>query len=376
MFNTVNRDNTHAIKWELYRDKNLLPMWVADMDIASPSAITDALVKRVSHPIYGYTHPWPSLNQSVVNWCKSQYDWSIEADWIVWMPGVVPSFNLACLLYGKGGRVIVQTPNYPPLLAAAERQGCTAVNIPSLFDQNRWQLDWATLEQELAHPDCHLLILCNPMNPLGALLSADDLEKIAQLCQAHEVIYCSDEIHCDLILDGSQHVPAGSIEALAERSITLMAASKTFNIAGLGCSFAIIPDKKLRSAWQQRMTDLIPHPNFLGYIGAEIAFSECQQWHQDLLVHLKQNQQRIEQALQPLDGLIYRPQSATFLAWIESTADDQPIAQHFIKAGIMPSEGKFFGNSNHARLNFGTGAETLDKALGLLTDYWPERHGN
>ncbi|TCS40006.1 MalY/PatB family protein [Reinekea marinisedimentorum] len=370
MFDTVNRDNTHAIKWERYRDKNLLPMWVADMDIASPEAIQRAFIERMQHPIYGYTHPWPSLNQSVVDWCQSQYGWSIDASWIVWMPGVVPSFNLACMTYGKGGRVLIQTPNYPPLLAAPTNQGCTPVKIPTTWTDNQWQIDWQALEQEMAHPECHLFILCNPMNPNGAVLRADELAKISALCSEHNVLLCSDEIHCDLILDGTPHTPAGSVAGLEESSITLMAASKTFNIAGLGCSFAIIPGEDLRKQWQKRMLDLIPYPNFLGYIGAEVAFTECHQWHQKLLAHLKTNQQIMADALAPLEGIIYRPQSATFLAWIESGREDLSLDTHLINAGIMPSEGKFFGNAKNIRLNFGTGTETVIQAMEMLTDYW------
>lgn len=370
MFNTVNRDNTNAIKWERYRDRSLLPMWVADMDIASPQAITDGLAERVKHPVYGYTHPWSSLNTSVVNWCKTQYDWSIEPDWIVWMPGVVPSFNLAVDVFGQGGRVLVQSPNYPPMLAAAERQGCQTVAIPVTWQNEAWQWDWQQLEAEMAHPECHLFLLCNPMNPNGAILSKQDLEKLSELCRLHSVLLCSDEIHCDLILDGSQHFPAGNIAGLEDNSITLMAASKTFNVAGLGCSFAIIPDKTLRTRWQTRMTDLVPYPNFMGMIAAEIAFSECAAWHTDLLAHLKQNRDALNTALNELDGMRYRVQPATFLAWIESTEEGLELDQHFIKAGIMPSEGVYFGNKANIRLNFGTGRDRVDQAISMITDYW------
>ncbi len=370
MFDTVNRDGTHAIKWEKYRAKNLLPMWVADMDVAAPAAITDALVERAKHPVYGYTHPWASLNESVVNWCQRQYQWSIEPDWIVWMPGVVPSFNLACDLYGKKGRVIVQSPNYPPLRQAAENQGCKTIEVDLNWAGENWEINWATLTDELAHPDCHLFILCNPMNPNGAILDKSALEKIAQLCEAHEVFLCSDEIHCDLILDGSAHVPAGSIKQLTDRSVTLMAASKTFNVAGLGCSFAIIPNRVERNRWNARMADRISYPNFMGLIAAETAFTQCDDWHQDLLKHLRSNRDLIDQSLNQLPGVRYRPQPATFLAWIESTRDDLALDKHFIAAKIMPSEGVYFGNKRHVRINFGTGEDRVKQTLSLLEDYW------
>jgi cystathionine beta-lyase len=340
------------------------------MDLASPKAIQEALVERAQHPVYGYTHPWSSLNESVVNWCKRQYQWYIEAQWIVWMPGVVPSFNLAVDIFGKRGRVIVQSPNYPPMRTTAERQGCETVEVPVVWAAESWHLDWEQLEHEMAHPDCHLFILCNPMNPNGSVLTKPDLEKLASLCDEHNVFLCSDEIHCDLILDDTPHYPAGSIPKLEENSVTLMAASKTFNVAGLGCSFAIIPDEKIRKRWQNRMTDLIPYPNFMGYIAAEVAFTQCDDWHKQLLAHLKSNRDFLDENLNALEGIRYRAQPATFLAWLESDKEGISLDKHFINAGIMPSEGVYFGNKHNVRLNFGTGRETLETGVAQLTDYW------
>ncbi|MDN3649203.1 PatB family C-S lyase [Reinekea marina] len=373
MFSKVNRENTHAIKWEKYKHQSLFPMWVADMDLASPEPIQNALVERMNHPVYGYAHPWASLNESVVNWCAKQYNWSIDPEWIVWMPGVVPSFNLACEVYGKKGRVIVQTPNYPPMLQAAKLQGCESVELPVTWQNAQWQWDWQTLETELSHPDCHLFLLCNPMNPHGAVLSAEDIHKLAQLCQQYEVVLCSDEIHCDLILDGTLHVPVSSIKAIKDQSVTLMAASKTFNVAGFGCSFAIIPNASMRRAWQARANGIMPDPNFAGMLAAEVAFTECHDWHKALLTHLKNNQKRVADVINNLEGLSFKPQAATFLAWIESTDLKTPLAPHFIKAGVMPSEGVFFGNPLNVRLNFGTDVESLDHGLAMISSYWQQK---
>jgi cystathionine beta-lyase len=372
MFTSIDRSNTNAIKWELYKDKGLLPMWVADMDLASPGPIREALIERISHPVYGYTHPWQSLNESVVEWCEAHYHWDIEADWIVWMPGVVPSFNLACDLLGQGGRVIVQTPNYPPMLDAPRLQNCQPIELPVLWDEalRHWLWDWSTLEAELADDECHLLLLCNPMNPNGSVIAEDDLKKLVSLCNQYGVQLCSDEIHCDLILDGSSHIPMGSIPEAVDSSITLMAASKTFNIAGFGCSFAVIPNESLRRRWGRRMKDLIPHPSFVGMIATEVAFRECEEWRQELLVHLLSNQQLISDRLNKLEGICYRPQPATYLAWIESTRKGLNLSEHFISAGVMPSKGRFFGDPEHARLNFGTGRETLEQGLQLIESYW------
>lgn len=373
MFNAVDRRNTHAIKLERYRDQAVLPMWVADMDLATAPAVQAALEQRFDHPVYGYTHPWPELNQAVVDWCAQQYDWAIDASWIVWLPGVVPSFNLAIQAFAKGGRVIVQEPNYPPLRSAASDRGCTPVPLAVQFDGERWIWDRTVLEQELAHPDCHLMILCNPMNPNGTVLGEADLERLGQLCRQHDVTLCSDEIHCDLRLDGGQHCPVGRLDTLREHSITLMAASKTFNVAGLGCSFAIVPNTELRSHYQCSGLNLLPHPSFPGYFAAEAAFTQGQAWLTELRAHLRSNRDRLAEAINALPGLTYRPQPATFLAWIEADLPAGELMQHFVAAGIMPSDGKDFGNNQAVRLNFGTDRATLDTAIERLTDYWRQK---
>lgn len=376
-FDTIDRSDTHAIKHELYRSQPVLPMWVADMDLASPPCVTEALQSRAAHPVYGYSHPWPGLNEAVVNWCQRQYQWAIDPSWIVWLPGVVPSFNLVIDAFARGGRVLVQEPNYPPLRKAAELRGATAVTLPmSARSPAGW--DWATLEQALADPDCHLMILCNPMNPQGLMLGHRELQRLAELCREHQVMLCSDEIHCDLILaPGARHYPAGSLPDIADQSITLMAASKTFNVAGLGCSFAIIPNGDLRRKLQSKGQDVMPHPNFMGLLATEAAFSHGHDWLMALQAHLKANRDRVATVIGELDGLNYEPAPATFLAWIESDLAPGEAMARFNEAGIMPSDGKDFGDPRSVRLNFGTGRDTLDLALDRLQTYWRQnRHSS
>lgn len=371
MFDAIDRRQTHAVKIDRYRDQDVIPLWVADMDLATAPAIQQSLERRMAHPVYGYTHPWPELNQIVVDWCAHEYDWTIEPDWIVWMPGVVPSFNLAIQTFAQNGRVLVQEPNYPPLRQAAAIRGAEPVRLPVTFHGTRWMWDWDQLENELSHDDCHLMILCNPMNPHGTVLRQKELERLGRLCARHEVILCSDEIHCDLRLDPqTRHVPAASLSELSSRSLTLMAASKTFNVAGLGCSFAIIPDADRRRAFQATGQDLVPHPNFLGYYAAEAAFRDSKTWLTALRRHLLANQERVAEVINRLPGLCYQPQAATFLAWIESDLPAGEAMHHFVQAGLMPSDGKDFGDPTAVRLNFGTDRETLDKALNRLETYW------
>ena len=374
MFDAIDRRNTHAIKIERYKDQNVIPLWVADMDLATAPAVQSALEQRMAHPVHGYVHPWPELNGSVVQWCRQEYDWDIEPDWIVWMPGVVPSFNLAVQAFARGGHVVVQEPNYPPLRATALNRGAIPKRLPVYFNGDRWVWDWDILEIELADPSCQLMILCNPMNPNGSILTEQELERLGALCQHYDVTLCSDEIHCDLRLNPQdRHVPAGKVAALRDRSLTLMAASKTFNVAGLGCSFAIIPNADLRLKFKATGHDLVPHPNFLGYYATEAAFREGKDWLIALRQHLKANQTRVAEVIEALPGLHYRPQAATFLAWVETDLPAGEAMRHFIAAGLMPSDGKDFGDPTAVRLNFGTDRSTLERALTQLESYWRQK---
>ncbi len=371
MFKVQDRRPSKAIKWQRVAGTDLIPMWVADMDLATAPVVSQALAERTQHPVYGYTHPWPSLNQAVVNWCQARYQWAIEADWILWQPGVVPSINMLLQSFTRGGRVLVQTPNYPPLLNCARLRGCEPRYLETLWLGDRWGWDWQLLTNELAHPDCQVMILCNPMNPQGELLGQADLARLAELCAEHQVLLISDEIHCDLILDGQGHVPAGSLPLLQDRSITLMAASKSFNVAGLGCSFAIIPNPELRQQYRNSSQDLLPYPNLMGLLAAEAAFSaEGWQWLVQLQQFLRGNQQLVSQCIKQLPGLDYQPRAATFLAWITSELPPGLLQQEFIKAGILTSPGQDFGQAQHARLNFGTDRATLERALALFSQHW------
>jgi len=374
IFDAVDRRGTHAIKLELYRDQPVIPMWVADMDLAVPPCISEVLSARCIHPVYGYSHPWPELNRRVADWCQQHYDWRVDPAWVVWLPGVVPAFNLTIDAFARAGRVLVQEPNYPPLRKAATLRGAVAVPIPvsaPLTETQPARFDWQLLECELAHPDCHLMVLCNPMNPHGVVLGQMELQRLGQLCREHGVMLCSDEIHCDLILEpGLRHCPAGSVTDLTEHSITLMAASKTFNVAGLGCSFAIIPNGDVRKHLVDTGRDLMPHPNFMGLLATEAAFTGGYEWLAALKIHLKNNRDRVAEVVNELDGLKYRPAPATFLAWIESDFAPGVAMERFVSAGIMPSDGKDFGDPRCVRLNFGTSRKTLDDALLRLQVYW------
>lgn len=369
MFKNIPRATSHAYKWERYKNQDILPAWVADAEYACPQPILQGLKSYLDeNPILGYTLPahYKPVKHAVVSWLNSQYQWSIEPEWIVWTPGVVPAFNAAC----KGvcpdkSKVIIQTPNYPPLLAAPALNDLECLLVGTTTVEGRDTIDFERLEQQAMDPDCHLMILCNPMNPHGSVLTNAELQRIGEICDANDVVLCSDEIHCDLILEPElQHIPAGKVDSLANNSITLMAASKTFNIAGLGTSFAIIPDARLRSRFTRGTQGLVPWPNILGLVATELAFTQCHDWHHQLLSHLRSNRDLLSTSLNQVSGLKFQPAQATFLAWIDASGlgyrDPQ---QWFEKKGVGPSSGKDFGAQQHVRLNFACSQQYL---LGVI----------
>ncbi|WP_416307330.1 MalY/PatB family protein [Neptunicella sp. SCSIO 80796] len=366
-----DRQGTFAYKWEKYKGKDILPLWIADTEFKCAQPILDALQQRVEHGILGYTLPahHASANQAVINWLTRQYDWQIEPEWLVWTPGVVPAFNTVIKAYCQpGDKVMVQTPNYPPLLAAPGINDMQKVEIPTVEDQGRWMMDLQQLEQQAADPACKLLIICNPMNPVGSVLNAVELDKIADICTRHNVLLCSDEIHCDLILDEqAKHIPASKIEALKHQSVTLMAASKTFNVAGLGTSFAIIPDPKLRLKFNQAARGIVPWVNIMGLAATEAAFTLCDDWHQAQLAYLRSNRDYLVTQINQIDGLRMNTPQATFLAWVDGSGLGVESPQRWCEAkGVGPSPGVDFGDKQFVRFNFGCPRHYLEQAIERL----------
>jgi cystathionine beta-lyase len=367
----IDRKNTYSFKWEKYKGKDILPMWVADTEFKCAQPIIDAMIQRTEHGLFGYHLPaqYHPANQAIVNWLQEKHDWTIQSDWIVWTPGVVPAFNIACRAYCQpGDKVIVQVPNYPPLLAAAKLNGLDRVDIDSVAVDGRWTLDFEQLERQAADPKCKLFILCNPMNPVGSVLTETELTRIESICTEHQVVLCSDEIHCDLILEENlKHLPAGNFAGLEDNSVTLMAASKTFNIAGLGTSFAIIPSPSLRKRFSAAGQGIVPWANIMGLVATEAAFSQCEDWYQAQITYLRDNRAYLVEQIAKIDGLELLTPEATFLAWIDASGlgVDNP-QRYFEDRGIGPSPGIDFGDKNFIRINFGCPKSHLEQLFARL----------
>jgi cysteine-S-conjugate beta-lyase len=367
----VERRDRHSFKWNRYRDRDVLPLWVADMDFPSPPGVLDALRTYLDHGVLGYVLPDEYLpgREAVCRWVERKHGWGVDPAWVVWVPGIVPAFNVACRAYCEpGDRVLVQVPNYPPMLFAPGLNRLERLDVPTLRVEGRWTFDFEALEELASDPRCALFLQCNPMNPCGSVLREGELARVAEICRRHDVLLCSDEIHCDLVLDPlARHLPAGGVPELREHSITLMAASKTFNIAGLGAAFAIIPDERLRARYRGAMAGIVPWVNLLGLIATEAALSGCDAWHAALLDYLRGNRDWFCERLNRLPGLEVIPPEATFLAWVDASGrGEADVQETFERAGVGPSPGRDFGAPRYARFNFGCPRAFLEEAAARL----------
>ncbi len=374
-FDTIpQRHGTDSQKWQKYAGKDILPLWVADMDFRSSPAILAALHERVEHGIFGYARPTASTVSAVTDALASRYGWTIDPSWIVWLPGLVCGLNVTAQAFAQPGEeVLTLTPVYPPFMTAPKNSGRVSVTVPFVLNTTgltaRWDIDWDALERAVT-PKTKLFFLCNPHNPLARVWRRDELVRLGEFCTRHDLVLCSDEIHCDLILDPSlPHIPTATLSPeIAARSLTLMAPSKTYNVPGLGTSFAIIPDATLRARFVRATAGIVAEVTTLGFAACEAAYRDSEPWRQDLLAYLRGNRDFLLDFLaRELPGLhVATPIEATYLAWIniESLNLADPIA-HFEAHGVGLSECAFFGakRGSHVRINFGCPRATLAEAL-------------
>ena len=379
---SVNRRaDSRSAKWHFYAEE-VLPMWVADMDFKSPQPVIDALKARVEHGVFGYEMPSPEFMQSLCNWCLKQYGWTILPEDIVELPGLVCGLNAVSRAFGHvGDAAITLTPVYPPFLSAPANQGMTVTQVPlTRVDDERetfhYEIDFEAFEKAIT-PRTNLFILCHPQNPTGHEYSREELGKLAAICLKHNLLICSDEIHCDLLLGGISHVPMAMISPdVAAQTITLMAPSKTFNLPGLGFSFAVIQNKALRSRFQNANNGLIPHTNALGMVAAQAAYDHGQTWLNDLKSYLTENRNIVMHFVaENMPEVKVTSPNATYLGWMDmrnTRAMPDPCAFFMTEARVALNNGAMFGScgGGFVRLNFGTnrtnvleGLERIRKSL-------------
>ena len=363
----IERRNTNSVKWDAYGSRDIIPLWVADMDFRSPPQVMESLHTRVDHGVFGYTAPPPELAKILGDKFEDLYGWRIEEEWITWLPGLVCGINIACLLAGeRGDAVITSTPVYPPFLRAPTNTGRTLRTVPMINDDGRWRHDISALE-EIAHGSS-LYLLCSPHNPVGRVFTRREIEVVGDICEHEDILICSDEIHGRLILDDVNHIPTASVSStLADRTITLVSPSKTFNLAGIGCACSIISNPVIRKRFRDSMKDVIPHVGIFGYEAALSAYTYGESWLSALLDYLRSNRNFVEKWVVETPGLTMSHVEATYLAWIDTRALglDEP-ARFFEKYGVGLWRGEDFGMPGFVRLNFACSIRLLDKALNRM----------
>jgi cystathionine beta-lyase len=367
----VDRRASDSNKWHKF-PADVLPLWVADMDFPSPPAVVDALRARVEHGFFGYLREHNELAAVVVERLAKRYGWRVSPEAVVALPGVIAGFNQALrALTSPGDGLLVQTPVYPPILRAAGNHGLRRdEHALTRGADGRYAVDLETFGASF-RDRTRAFLLCNPHNPVGRLYGRTELEGMAAACLRRDVAIVADEIHCDLLLDGRQHVPMASLAPeIEQHTITLMAPSKTFNLPGLKCAVGIVPDAELRQRFVAAGADLVPKINLLGYTAAVAAYREADAWLDELLAYLADNRDfLVEQVRTRLPGVAVAPPEATYLAWLDcrgaAPAAADPYTFFLERARVALSDGSAFGpgGAGFVRLNFGCPRPLLAHAL-------------
>jgi putative C-S lyase len=362
----VERAGTWSSRWERYAGRDVIALWVADADFRAPPCVLEAMAARLAHGVLGYTVPPQELREAIVARMQRLYGWKIEADWIVFLPGVVPGLHLAARhLLPAGGHALVPSPVYHHFKRAVERAPRAHTDVPLVLRGGRWVLDEERLAAAL-RPESGLLYLCNPQNPGGTIFTRAELERLAEVALRHGLVVVSDEIHAELLLDeGKPHVPIASLSPeVSRRTVTLASPNKAFNFPGAGCAWAIAEDPALRQAMSADHHATVHDASVFGYIGALAAYREGDAWLAAQLDYLRGNRDRVERAIAAMPRLAMAHVEATYLAWIDATALGlRDAAAHFLAHGVALSPGEQFGAPGYVRLNFGTQRARLESAL-------------
>ena len=370
----VARKGTGCIKFD--RKPELDHFWVADMDFVSAPVILDALHKRVDHGVFGYAQAHAGLLVAIGDYLQKRHHSILNSDHLIHLGGLVPALSLAARAFCEDGdELMTCTPVYPPFLGVHKDAGAKLITVDHVLVNDRWEFDWDGMEKAVS-VKTKIFLLCNPQNSLGRVFSKDEIIQLAQFCVKHDLVLVSDEIHCDLIYDevATPHFSALKLPAeLAARSITLLSPSKTWNIAGLGYAFAIIPDDSIRRKFNAARGHTLAEINALSYYAAEAAYQHGEPWRQELISYLKGNRDELVRFInEECEGLSVRAPQATYLAWIDARKlDVKNPAEFFEKeAGLFLSDGAFFGWPGWVRFNFACprarmmeGLEKMKKAL-------------
>lgn len=376
----IDRRGTNSTKWKLY-GPDVLPLWVADMDFPAPEPVQEALRSAVEHGIFGYEFPTKKLRETVAARMEKLYGWRVTPEAVVAIPGVIAGFVAAAnAVCGAGEGVLIQPPVYPPFLSVHEKTGLVRQFAPMKYIAHNhdihYEIDLDAFENGLNSDGTHtgMLLFCNPHNPSGKVFSHADLVRMAELCLKNGTAICSDEIHSELLLGGAQHIPLANLSPeIADRTITLVAPSKAFNVAGLYCAFAIIPDPDLLGRYKKTTERMTMHLNSLGLVAAQAAYSgACDSWLANLLLYLEGNRDfLVDFVKREFSGIRITVPEATYLAWLDCRELNLLPSPHkfFLEqAKVALNDGAEFGpgGEGFVRLNFGCPRKTLEEGLGRM----------
>jgi putative C-S lyase len=365
----IERRGTDSARWEKYTGRDVIPLWVADTDFRAPPAVLDALAARVAHGVLGYGVAPEELRHLIVERLAGLYAWRVSPQWLVFLPGVVPGLHLAARhLAGPQEHVLVPHPIYGHFRKAVQLAPRAASEMPLVLERGRWVFDEDAIGAAVRR-ETRLLMLCNPQNPGGTIFTRAELERLARIAERNDLVICSDDIHCELLLDaGKPHVPIASLSPeISQRTVTLMSPNKTFNIAGAGCAFAVIEDATLRQRFSVDLRYTVHDASLFGYVAAVAAYRDDREWLAAQLEYLRGNRDLVEQTVARQPGLSMAHVEATYLAWIDASALrlSDPHA-HLLAHGLALSPGSDFGAPQFVRLNFGTQRALLREALARL----------
>ena len=367
----VNRRRTNSLKWNV--DETELPMWVADMDFQTAPEIRAALQKRMEHGVFGYTDVPKEWAEAIISWWQTRHCFEMEKEWLIFCTGVVPAISSAVRkLTCVGENVLVQTPVYNIFFNSIVNNGRNVLESPLIYDGTEYQIDFKDLEQKLAQPQTTMMILCNPHNPVGKIWSSETLRRIGDLCHRHHAVVISDEIHCDVTEPGCSYTPFASVsKTCRENSITCIAPTKTFNLAGLQTAAVAVPGEALRHKIIRALnTDEVAEPNAFAVTAAIAAFTEGGPWLDELRTYIHHNRCYVKEYLdREVPGVVPVSSEATYLVWLDCRRFSGRAAglSRFLRTetGLYLSDGAQFGKTgkDFLRMNIACPRETLKDGL-------------